>query len=221
LDTKPVNATADGKTIQRNRRLPGPRPSAELAERRRKEILDAAAELFFKKGFAATSMDDVAASLGHTKGVIYHYFHSKNDLLLGIFIDVQEESGLAFRAIMQSSCSASESIERLIAFLADKMVHAKWRYAFLYSYEVEQALSAEQAQLVMQKARDNIAPVVAIISAGMSNGEFVRADAVIVARLVLGAVLEIGRWYDPAGRVPFDELRNSISRLIFCGIKQA
>jgi len=51
----------------------------------RAEILRAAAELFMQFGYAATSIDAVAESLGATKGLIYHYYRSKADL----FFDIQ------------------------------------------------------------------------------------------------------------------------------------
>src|SRR5690554_6407230 len=62
------------------------RPQASDAAR--EEILDAAALAFMQKGFTATSIDDVADSLGATKGRIYHYYRSKTD----IFIDVHLEA---------------------------------------------------------------------------------------------------------------------------------
>lgn len=54
----------------------------------RAEILQAAASAFMERGYAATSIDDVADSLGSTKGRIYHYYRSKTD----IFIDVHLEA---------------------------------------------------------------------------------------------------------------------------------
>ena len=49
---------------------------------RRKEILEVAERLFWQKGFHAASMDDVAEAIGLTKPAIYHYFRSKDDILL-------------------------------------------------------------------------------------------------------------------------------------------
>ncbi len=51
----------------------------------RHDILRAAATCFMERGFAATSIDDVARSLGATKGRIYHHYPSKADLFAGVF----------------------------------------------------------------------------------------------------------------------------------------
>lgn len=45
------------------------------------EVLDAAAACFTERGFAGTTLDDVARHMGATKGRIYHYFSSKSDLM--------------------------------------------------------------------------------------------------------------------------------------------
>lgn len=54
-------------------------------ESSRAAILEAAASCFLARGYAATSIDDVARSLGATKGRIYHHFPSKADLFAEVF----------------------------------------------------------------------------------------------------------------------------------------
>jgi len=51
----------------------------------RADILRAAARCFMERGYSATSIDDVARSLGATKGRIYHHFPSKADLFAEVF----------------------------------------------------------------------------------------------------------------------------------------
>lgn len=51
----------------------------------RADILVAAARCFMARGYSSTSIDDVARSLGATKGRIYHHFSSKGDLFAGVF----------------------------------------------------------------------------------------------------------------------------------------
>ena len=47
-------------------------------------VLQAAADCFMDAGFSATSIDDVAARLGATKGRVYHYYRSKADLFFDV-----------------------------------------------------------------------------------------------------------------------------------------
>ncbi|MFO0807354.1 MAG: TetR/AcrR family transcriptional regulator [Gemmataceae bacterium] len=53
-----------------------------LVERRREEILDAAAKLFAKRGYSETDTQVLADELGVGKGTLYRYFKSKRDLFL-------------------------------------------------------------------------------------------------------------------------------------------
>ena len=54
----------------------------ELRDRKREAILLAAARLFNERGYHATSLDDVAAQLGISKPVVYHYLGNKERVLL-------------------------------------------------------------------------------------------------------------------------------------------
>ena len=63
-------------------------PSAHKRERRKEarpgELLDAALSLFVNKGFSATKVEDVAASAGVSKGTLFLYFSSKEDLFKAV-----------------------------------------------------------------------------------------------------------------------------------------
>jgi TetR/AcrR family fatty acid metabolism transcriptional regulator len=58
--------------------------SRERLEQREREILDAATRLFATHGFHATSTRRIAAAAGVSEGTVFHYFGSKNELMLAI-----------------------------------------------------------------------------------------------------------------------------------------
>jgi AcrR family transcriptional regulator len=58
------------------------------AARRRSQLLDTALQVFARRGFHATSMDDVAEAAGVTKPVLYQHFRSKRALYLELLDDV-------------------------------------------------------------------------------------------------------------------------------------
>ena len=55
-------------------------PAATKRDIRRESILDVAREVFLAEGFAAASMSTIAAKLGGSKGTLYNYFKSKDEL---------------------------------------------------------------------------------------------------------------------------------------------
>ncbi len=66
--------------------------NARVREQSRQQILLAALQAFAEKGYAAASMAHIAREAGVSKGLAYHYFDSKEDLLRGIFDMMVEES---------------------------------------------------------------------------------------------------------------------------------
>ena len=63
-------------------------PLAARKDRKRGEIVAIAREMFFKEGYAHTSMSQIAAAVGGSKGTLYAYFRSKEELLLAVVQDV-------------------------------------------------------------------------------------------------------------------------------------
>ena len=55
--------------------------SQHVSEEKRLQLIGAASRIFNRKGIAATSIDEIAAEVGATKGAIYHYFDDKEQLL--------------------------------------------------------------------------------------------------------------------------------------------
>src|SRR5579864_9180367 len=55
---------------------------------RRQHIIDKAAQIVHRKGFASTTVDDILAAAGVGKGNFYHYFRSKDELGVAIIDDI-------------------------------------------------------------------------------------------------------------------------------------
>lgn len=87
---------------------------ADLAAARREELIRTAVRHFAAKGFDGTSLADVAADAGVTKGLLYHYFGSKRDLFLAGLTALDLDTILdAFPAIVEGA-SLSESVALIV-----------------------------------------------------------------------------------------------------------
>jgi AcrR family transcriptional regulator len=81
---------------------------------RRKEIIDAAREVFARKGFNEATLDDVAERAEFGKGTLYNYFPNKEALFLSVLEDCFETmKGIAEEAF-SSNLTFSEKVERFI-----------------------------------------------------------------------------------------------------------
>jgi AcrR family transcriptional regulator len=89
-------------------------PMRRSAARTRRGILDAAYELFHRKGFGRVSIDDIAALAKTTKRTLYNHFKSKDDLLVGV-LDHQRE--LAAARIRKHESRYSGSADEILTIL--------------------------------------------------------------------------------------------------------
>jgi len=80
--------TAGASQARRSRRV----------ERRRREIISAAAEVFAEKGYAATTTREIADAADMAEGTLYNYFKGKRDILLAV---AREAEGPMSRALLQ------------------------------------------------------------------------------------------------------------------------
>ena len=85
---------------------------SETMEENREKLIAAARKAFAEKGFAAASMDELTASVGLTRGALYHNFGDKKGLLAAVVAQIDGE--MAERARADAS-HASDDWERLLA----------------------------------------------------------------------------------------------------------
>src|SRR6476620_8900185 len=78
-------------------------------------IVATAADLFARKGFGATSLDDIGEALGVTKGALYYHIKNKEEILKLIFMTVLAVSEEPLRQIARSETSPTEKLNRAIA----------------------------------------------------------------------------------------------------------
>ena len=71
-------------------------------ERRSKKILDAAKQLFFDQGFAATTMDQIAGHVELSKGTLYLYFKSKEELYISLLVEGLALLNQAFQTAVEN-----------------------------------------------------------------------------------------------------------------------
>lgn len=64
------------------------REALSKGDRRRQAILEVAKDIFFQEGYAAASMSAIAARVGGSKGTLYNYFRSKEELFAAVMNDV-------------------------------------------------------------------------------------------------------------------------------------
>lgn len=197
----------------------------------RAHLLEAAATAFMERGFAATTLDHVAAGLGTTKGQIYHYYRSKSDLYFDVVVGanfvVNEKTGPIFDRL------DLPAVERLyqVAYAHASVIMATWVWQRV-------SLEATQHQLItsltprerraMTRAtdlRDDYERrFAAIIAEGMESGALRRASTAFATKAALGSLNWLTVWYDPRRATDHparDQLANRMAEFVLAGLMPA
>lgn len=88
-----------------------PKVTEEYKQIVREEILQAAEDLFARKGYHETSMDDIVKESGLSKGAIYGYFDSKQELFLALSEKYLESELGAIRSVFSPNDSALKKLK--------------------------------------------------------------------------------------------------------------
>ena len=169
------------------------------------EILDAAAKAFSERGFAATSIDDVADVLGCTKGRIYHYFRTKGDLFIGIHHQALE---WALEAV--GPTAEREDIgpaEKLGEMVHQHAMHLMNRATYMgpAQHHIEMGLASEGRHKdeaiarLFEMRRQFETYYVTVMEDGIAAGVFRNADVNVLVKATLGTVNWMHVWFQQDG----------------------
>ena len=163
---------------------------------RRAEIVDAAARLFFARGYGGTSIQDVADEVGILKGSLYHHIDAKDDLLVAVIDEVHDAAMARLAAAGEREGSV---VDRLVWFLRDHAVYNCHHVARIGVYFREfEHLTGERRDRVAADRRTYDRYVRSVIEQGQEAGEIPAAvDARLTANALLGMVNWTYQWFDP------------------------
>jgi AcrR family transcriptional regulator len=99
-----------------------PTMQTEKAEETRRRIVGAAAQLFAEHGYAATSLSEVIAAAGSTKGGFYFHFASKADLGLAVAAEAREQFAAE---VLDATGEYARASDQLVAMVRAIAMHAK------------------------------------------------------------------------------------------------
>ncbi|NOZ03908.1 MAG: TetR/AcrR family transcriptional regulator [FCB group bacterium] len=141
--------------------------------------MDAAKEVFFAKGLLAATMDEIAEKAEYSKGTLYLYFQSKEELYLSLL----EEGNKIFDQIMREQLSQLRSAEELIRGIASVYYNFFIDYPdyfkimfFLHHGDLQSKISPEFFDQCMCQAEDTLRVIEGIIQKGINEGTFREVD---------------------------------------------
>jgi AcrR family transcriptional regulator len=174
-------------------------PRPDVSEERKRQILEAATRVFARLGFNKATMDDIVAESGLSKGALYWYFKSKDEIIIAILDGFFNEELGALQAMDSLEGSAKDILmeftERTVADIQAMMSLMPILFDF---YAL--ALRQMEVQTIFGNYLRNYIDVLApIIQRGVDQREFRPVDAqetaIAMAAIFEGTILLWG--YDP------------------------
>jgi TetR/AcrR family transcriptional regulator, cholesterol catabolism regulator len=183
---------------------------------RRQEIVTAAADLFDKRGYANTTMDDIARIVGIAKPTLYHYFASKDQILSNIheeFIDILIDKHQR-RELVQ--LPAEQMLLEVMVDILELMQTHRGHVRVFFEHHRE---LPDDARREMRKKRDHYeAAVTEVVRRGVANGTFRGIDGHLAALGVFGMCNWAYQWYRPSGPLKPREIAYQLWDMIMRGI---
>jgi AcrR family transcriptional regulator len=188
----------------------------------RRRLLDAAATVFAKRGFAAASLDEIAEQAGLTKGAVYSNFWNKEDLVSAVLEDRFDRqlddvvSQVDFDSGFEEQARASS-----VAYMS-RSEDERWLLLLDLEYLVHCARTPELQARSQVRHRETLATMADVITSSAEQGDMplpLPADQFAVVSNALGFGLAIEKMQNPDA-VP-DELFGAAIALMFRGAEAA
>ncbi|MGV9779571.1 TetR/AcrR family transcriptional regulator, partial [Streptosporangium sp. NPDC003464] len=179
----------------------------------RQRLLGEATRLFAERGFESTSVQEIVTAAGVTKGAMYHYFDSKDDLLHEIYgrvLRMQMERLTRFAdgpgpVAERLHAAAADVVRTTVENLDDSKIF--FRSMHLLAPDTRKSVRAERRRY-HERFRD-------LVTEGQREGTF-RSDtpAEMVVDFFFGSVHHLGTWYSPEGALSGAEIGEHFADLL-------
>lgn len=182
---------------------------AALPER----LLAAATHLFARHGYEATSVAQIVEAAGVTKGALYHYFRSKDDLLHEVYGRVLREQTRRLAAIADGPGPAAD---RLHAAAADVVLTSIANLDDTTIFQRSMHLLGPESRERVRAGRRTYHERFRALVEEAAPGSPVPPD--LVVGYFFGAVHHLGSWYRPSGPLGPDEVAGHFADLLLAGL---
>ncbi len=181
-------------------------------------ILRRAASMFREKGFAATSMRDLAETVGIEAASLYNHIRSKNEILEAICFDVANIFNTNMEAVENSRQRSITKIEELLRFHIRQMIQ---NYEAVYVSDREWKHLDEPYLSNFQNQRRNYRKkFAAIIEDGIEKNEIRKIDAPTAVLIMMHAVSGIESWHRSKARISAPELEENMLKIMIDGLRK-
>jgi len=190
---------------------------AREKSKRKKELLTRrAAQLFLKHGYEKTTTNDIAKAIGIKGPSVYHYFKSKEEILLGIFNKVDEIFEEKIFREAEKAASSEEKLRVVVRNSLESIFKLGGEFPFLMfdqpPVKKYAANRKKRSKQVVNFARGIIEDIV------RERDLKDPIDSTVAAYSLIALSVWPFKWFNPKGKMSLEELADSITRFFLQGL---
>lgn len=189
-------------------------------ERSRMRILDAAARLLSCRGYAATTLTDIAGAAEMQAGSLYYHFDSKDAIVeevLRVGIDhARNAIDAALEALGPDARGSDRLAEAIVAYVNCIVAESNFTVANIRCFN-ESPPQTREGLAVPLREFTNL--WVGLLAGGQQDGSL-RSDtnANVLARLMISGLNSLASWYRPGGELRLDDLARQFADMVLDGL---
>ena len=162
-------------------------PRPDVSKERRAQIIEAALACFTRQGYVNTTIDDIAAESGLSKGAIYWYFKSKDDVFEAVFLSMFEAIGAESMAAVQACETATERLRLAARTMVGLARDIEGYFALIVEFWAQSENRDEVMGFGAEVLTQYQQVIAAIFESGIQSGEFREVDADALAWMIMTA----------------------------------
>lgn len=212
----------------RTSRYPSAMPADQSTERpssstRRdlveKQIMQHATALFAERGFAGTSLQDIADAMGLTRPALYHYVANKDELLARLVTEITEEPAVILAGInKRTDLGPVDKLHAMAEAIALHHAAAPDRFRLLIRSEAE--LPENLSKTYEQSRRRVLKEFISVIRAGIDAGSFRAVDPRVASLGIIGMLNWMAWWYQPGTTANAKSVANQLADMAIQSVLQ-
>ncbi|MDP9831122.1 TetR/AcrR family transcriptional regulator [Kineosporia succinea] len=182
------------------------------------DVMRAALELFAEQGYANTSVQQLVEAAGVTKGALYHYFQSKDDLLFAIYERILTVQTEHLHAIVEKNLGVEETVRRVCVDVVETSVDFLLEGTVFF--RSQHMLSAPRQQEVTRRRRAYHDVFTGLLTQGQAEGLY-RTDVPVTVMTAhfFSDLHYLSSWYSPAGAEDKTTLAHQLTDMFLRSIR--
>lgn len=184
----------------------------------KKTIKQVAINLFYRKGYFATGMSEIARDAGIRKSSIYYHYTNKEDILHDILkttmIDLDTSLETRLRKLERAEERMRAAVENHILFHIENQ-----REAIISDSELR-GLTVKNYDVITKMRDQYEQKFQSLIKRGIEDGTFASTDFKVISYSILTMCTAVALWFRPKGRLSKEEIARIYTEFILSGLKR-